>query len=107
MHALHLLYLVACFASAKTAGQGFNINVTHSVPCDRKTRSGDVLSVNYNGTLLNGTLFDSSTCPAAPENFLLPLLMDYCLGYTDNGSDPFSFTLGAGEVIKGCVPHGP
>lgn len=41
--------------------------------------SGSRISVNYKGTLLNGTQFDSSY---------------------DRG-EPFSFTLGAGEVIAG------
>ena len=41
--------------------------------------NGKTVTVNYSGTLTNGTKFDSS----------------YDLG------TPFSFTLGAGEVIKG------
>jgi FKBP-type peptidyl-prolyl cis-trans isomerase len=36
------------------------IEVTFPVSCDRKTHNGDVLSVNYNGTFTNGTVFDSS-----------------------------------------------
>jgi FKBP-type peptidyl-prolyl cis-trans isomerase len=41
--------------------------------------------MNYNGTLLNGTLFDSSYTTEKPWP----------------AGDPFNFTLGAGQVIKG------
>ena len=44
------------------------------------SKSGDTLSVNYTGTLLNGSQFDSSRTP---------------------GRTPFEFPLGAGQVIKG------
>ena len=42
--------------------------------------NGDTVTVNYTGTLDNGTVFDSSLNP---------------------GRTPFSFLLGAGQVIKG------
>lgn len=41
-------------------------------------KAGDTLHVTYTGTLQDGTVFDSNS-----------------------GKDPFSFTLGSGEVIKG------
>jgi FKBP-type peptidyl-prolyl cis-trans isomerase len=43
-------------------------------------KTGDTVHVQYTGTLMNGTKFDSSY---------------------DHGGDPFKFTLGGGEVIKG------
>jgi FKBP-type peptidyl-prolyl cis-trans isomerase len=46
----------------------------------RAAASGDTVHVQYTGTLMNGTKFDSSY---------------------DHGGDPFKFTLGKGEVIKG------
>jgi hypothetical protein len=49
------------------------------------TKANQTLWVNYNGTLTNGTLFDSSYTAEKP----------WPLG------DPFNFTLGAGQVIKG------
>jgi FK506-binding protein 2 len=49
---------------AQAAGPG--IEITFPVACDRKTKSGDVLSVNYNGTFTNGELFDSSTYSLIP-----------------------------------------
>jgi FKBP-type peptidyl-prolyl cis-trans isomerase len=46
----------------------------------RAAKTGDTVHVQYTGTLMNGTKFDSSY---------------------DHGGDPFKFTLGKGEVIKG------
>jgi len=45
-----------------------------------KAKAGDTVTVNYTGKLTNGTVFDSSEKP---------------------GRTPFSFHLGAGQVIKG------
>jgi FKBP-type peptidyl-prolyl cis-trans isomerase len=46
----------------------------------REAKTGDTVHVQYTGTLMNGTKFDSSY---------------------DHGGDPFKFTLGKGEVIRG------
>ncbi|EDW14072.1 FK506-binding protein 2 [Drosophila mojavensis] len=47
--------------------------------CTRKAKGGDLIHVHYKGTLQDGTEFDSSY----------------------NRGKPFSFTLGARQVIKG------
>ena len=46
----------------------------------REAKTGDTVRVQYTGTLLNGQKFDSSY---------------------DHGGEPFKFTLGKGEVIRG------
>jgi len=46
----------------------------------REAKTGDTVHVQYTGTLMNGTKFDSSY---------------------DHGGEPFKFTLGRGEVIQG------
>ncbi|EDU41340.1 FkpA FKBP-type peptidyl-prolyl cis-trans isomerase 1 [Pyrenophora tritici-repentis] len=56
-----------------------DIQVTKAVECTRKSKNGDLLSMHYKGTLLDGSKFDSSY---------------------DRGS-PFKFKLGAGQVIAG------
>ncbi|KAI9666191.1 MAG: hypothetical protein M1821_004126 [Bathelium mastoideum] len=59
---------------------GLIINITHSVLCTRKTKKADTVFVHYRGVLAsNGQQFDSSY---------------------DRG-EPFRFTLGLGQVIKG------
>ncbi|XP_071962951.1 peptidyl-prolyl cis-trans isomerase FKBP2-like [Antedon mediterranea] len=47
--------------------------------CERKSKTGDLLHMHYTGTLEDGTEFDSSI----PRK------------------QPFTFTLGTGQVIKG------
>jgi FKBP-type peptidyl-prolyl cis-trans isomerase FkpA len=46
----------------------------------REATTGDTVHVEYTGTLMNGTKFDSTD---------------------DHGGEPFKFTIGNGEVIKG------
>lgn len=47
---------------------------------DREVKAGDTVSVQYAGRLTDGTKFDSTA---------------------DHGGTPFTFTVGAGQVIKG------
>ncbi|KAB5511494.1 hypothetical protein GE09DRAFT_981969 [Coniochaeta sp. 2T2.1] len=76
-----LLALACCFTAAIAQDADLKIEVTLSVLCDRKTHSGDVVSVNYRGTFTNGTEFDSS--------------------YGEDSDGPLTFDLGGGEVIQG------
>ena len=55
-----LLALACCFTTAIGQDADLMIEITLSVMCDRKTHSGDVISVNYRGTFINGTEFESS-----------------------------------------------
>ncbi|MCL2447419.1 MAG: FKBP-type peptidyl-prolyl cis-trans isomerase [Polyangiaceae bacterium] len=51
-----------------------------AVGTGRQAQTGDTVHMRYTGTLLNGVKFDSTA---------------------DHGDEPFTFTLGKGEVIKG------
>lgn len=58
-----------------------NLSVTDDViGTGAVAKAGDIVSVQYVGTLSNGTVFDSTKA---------------------HGNKPFTFTLGAGQVIKG------
>lgn len=75
-----LSVLAAATVRMAVAAEKLNIEVTHSVECDRKTQEGDEISMHYKGTLGgSGKKFDASY---------------------DRGQ-PLKFTLGAGQVIKG------
>lgn len=50
---------------------------------EKISKPGDVLVMNYTGRLIDGTVFDSNVDPKF------------------NHVEPFKFTLGAGQVIKG------
>jgi FKBP-type peptidyl-prolyl cis-trans isomerase len=71
-------FLVFVLPEIVTA-QSLLVETTRLVSCSRRSKAGDILHVNYRGTLRSdGTEFDSSY-----------------------GKQPFVFTLGAGQVIKG------
>ena len=59
------------------------INNKNKMPEEQITKAGDVVSMNYTGKLENGTVFDSNVDPK--------------FGHVE----PFTFKLGAGQVIPG------
>jgi FKBP-type peptidyl-prolyl cis-trans isomerase len=72
--------------------EGINQNVTQEQTettnnptknMEKISKNGDVLLMNYTGRLTNGTVFDSNVDPKFQH------------------VEPFRFTLGAGQVIKG------
>ncbi|KAH7091156.1 vacuolar membrane protein-domain-containing protein [Paraphoma chrysanthemicola] len=76
----HVLALPLALLPLFAAAQELGIEVTRPVDCVRKTKNGDMLSMNYKGTLQkDGSQFDSSY---------------------DRGR-PFRFRLGTGQVIAG------
>ncbi|KAK3367460.1 peptidylprolyl isomerase [Podospora didyma] len=80
MRVLLSLSLLASAAVGVLSAETLGIDVTLPVECERKTKKSDKIHVHYRGTLQsNGQKFDASY---------------------DRGQ-PFSFTLGGGQVIKG------
>lgn len=63
--------------------KGKNMEETNTVGSEVISKAGDKLSMNYTGTLEDGTVFDSNIDPK--------------FGHVQ----PFVFTLGAGQVISG------
>jgi FKBP-type peptidyl-prolyl cis-trans isomerase len=66
--------------SNDTNSMELKIETTQPGTGERAVKAGDTISVQYTGKLTDGTKFDSSY---------------------DHGGKPFTFTIGAGQVIKG------
>ena len=62
--------------------EGVKINILEEGKGE-EAKAGDTVNMNYTGTLENGTVFDSNVDPK--------------FGHVE----PFTFTIGAGQVIKG------
>jgi FK506-binding protein 2 len=74
-----ILLLASVSSADNSKSSAFKVEITKPVSCDRKSRNGDRLHVQYRGTLQkDGSEFDSSY-----------------------GHAPIAFELGKGMVIKG------
>lgn len=71
--------LAALSALSCALAQNLDITITKPVDCARKTKNGDTISMQYKGTLTDGTEFDSNV----------------------GKGRPFEFKLGSGQVIAG------
>lgn len=110
-----LVTVVIAYASADLDQDGLKVEtIFKPEECEKQSKHGDMLSMDYTGTLEDGTKFDSSIDRKQPFNFQLGVgqvikgwdqgLLDMCvgekrklivhpsLGYGDQG---------AGEVIPG------
>ncbi len=95
--------LISClFIVASTFADELKVDVI-SVPdeCESKSKNGDILSMHYTGTLLDGTKFDSRYIISdSSTNFSVKFICLSCFFSLDR-NQPFQFQIGAGQVIKG------
>jgi len=60
MRAASLFVSAFALAVGLVVAEDLKIEIIKAVECTRKTESGDEITVDYTGTLTNGTVFDSS-----------------------------------------------
>ncbi|CZS92145.1 related to FK506-binding protein 2 precursor [Rhynchosporium agropyri] len=77
-----LSFLALVAVGSAVAHEELKIEIIRAGECSSKTKHGDFISVNYNGTLTDGTLFDSTYSKAGTTT-------------------PFAFEIGGGKVIRG------
>lgn len=100
--------------TSTTTEDGLKIDVMVLASCTRRSQNGDTIHVHYNGTLEDGTPFDSSYKRAQPFTFQLGAhrviagwdegLLDMCIGEERMLTIPPS--LGYGNRAMGPIPGG-
>ena len=62
-------------AGVKTTASGLQYRIVRANPTGQQAKLGDEVKVNYEGTLIDGTVFDSSYASGAPVIFPLDNLV--------------------------------
>lgn len=101
-------------ATSTTSEDGLEIDVIVPVECSRRSQNGDTIHVHYNGTLEDGTPFDSSYKRAEPFTFRLGAhrviagwdegLLNMCIGEERRLTIPPSLAYGNRQM--GIIPGG-
>lgn len=96
--------LISCLFVASIFAEELKVDVV-SLPdtCESKSKNGDILSMHYTGTLLDGTKFDSRFAIFCHSFFVSVLKLNLLASfvYSLDRNQPFQFQIGAGQVIKG------